>query len=138
MSLSFPYKQWSSPRPVTPLGGRWVRPRPVVSVTLVGPKASRVQPALLDTGADDCVFPESVAAQIGIDLASAPVGSATGVGAGPPAVRYAQVALRLTDGREFREWHGWVAFTAARLAVSPAGLRWLSAILRLRLLPRRP
>ena len=121
MSLIFSYKLWPSPRPVTPLRGRWVRPRPVVSVTLVGPKASRVQPALLDTGADDCVFPESVAAQIGIDLTSAPVGNATGVGAGPIAVRYAQVALRLTDGREFREWQGWAGFTAARLTVSLLG-----------------
>ena len=121
MSLCFPYKRWPSPRPVTPLGGRWVRPRPVVSVTLVGPKGSRVQQALLDTGADDCVFSESLAAQIGVDLTNAPAGSATGVGAGPIAVRYAPVALRLTDGREFREWQGWVGFTAARLAVSLLG-----------------
>jgi hypothetical protein len=121
MSLIFAYKLWSSPQPVATLGGRWVRPRPVVSVTLVGLKASRVQRALLDTGADDCVFPESLAALLGIDLANAPLGSATGVGSGPIAVRYAQVMLRLTDGREFREWHGWVGFTAARLAVSLLG-----------------
>jgi hypothetical protein len=121
MSLIFPYQLRNAPRPVVPLGGRGARPRPMVSVTLVGPKASRAHPALLDTGADDCVFPESLAALLGIDLANAPVGSVSGVGAGAIALRYAQVMLRLTDGREFREWPAWVGFTPARLLLSVLG-----------------
>ena len=32
------------------------------------------------------------------------------------AVRYAQVKLRLTDGREFREWTAWVGFTPTPMA----------------------
>lgn len=121
MSLVFPYQLRTSPRPVTPLGGRWVRPRPIVTVTLLGPAGHRAHPALLDTGSDDSVFPESLAARIGIDLTGAPTGSVAGVGAGPVALRYAQATLRLTDGREFREWQGWVGFTATPLSLSVLG-----------------
>ena len=121
MSLVFPYQLRTSPRPVAPLGGRWVRPRPIVTVALLGPAGNRAHPALLDTGADDSVFPESLAARIGIDLANAPTGSVSGLGAGSVALRYAQVTLRLTDGREFREWQGWVGFTAAPLSLSVLG-----------------
>jgi hypothetical protein len=84
-------------------------------VSLIGPHDTVVREALLDTGADDTVFPESVAAKVGLDLTNAPTGEATGVGAGPSVLRYAQVRLRVTDGHEFREWPAWVGFTAARL-----------------------
>jgi hypothetical protein len=30
-------------------------------------------------------------------------------------LRYAVTTIRVTDGRELREWQGWVGFTAARL-----------------------
>jgi hypothetical protein len=68
---------------------------------------------LLDTGADDSVFPEWIAGRIGLDLSKAPTGIAGGVGGGSASVRYAQVALRLTDGSEFRQWTAWLGFTAA-------------------------
>ena len=115
MSLRFPYQLAAVGHAVLPLGGRWVRPRPLVPITVMGPRDSRLRMALVDTAADDTVFPEVLAGLIGVDLTSAPAGTAGGVGGLTFAVRYAQVTLRLTDGREFREWPAWVGFTAARL-----------------------
>ena len=37
------------------------------------------------------------------------------MGGGTGLLRYAQVKLRLSDGREFREWPAWVGFTSATL-----------------------
>lgn len=111
MALRFRYRLVPINRPVLPLGGRWVRPRPLVHVTLVGPTASQLLLATLDTSGDDTVFPERLAALLGIDLSQAPAGTASGVGSRGIPVRYARVKLRLTDGREFREWPAWVGFT---------------------------
>ena len=115
MSMRFPYRQRRTLQPVVSLGGRSVRPRPIVSVTLIGPSGNYLEDSLLDTGADDTVIPELVATKIGIDLSTAPTGEAVGVGASPTPVRYAEVTLRLTDGHEFRQWKGWVGFTAVPL-----------------------
>jgi hypothetical protein len=114
MSLRFPYLPASASQPVIALGGRLVRPRPVISVTVIGPAGSVPQDALLDTGADDTVFPERLAGMIGIDLTHAPTGGASGVGSPGVTVRYAQVRLRIADNREQREWQAWVGFTTAR------------------------
>jgi hypothetical protein len=56
-----------------------------------------------------------VAAAIGIDLTNAPASAAVGVGRVRATLRYAEVVLRLTDGREHREWPARVGFTAAPL-----------------------
>ncbi len=84
-------------------------------VTLIGPTGTHLDRALIDTGSDDTVFPEAVAARVGIDLTGAPSRTAAGVGRVPAPLRYAEVTLRLTDGVEFREWRAWVGFTAAAL-----------------------
>jgi len=110
MTLRFRYKLLPSHQAVASLGGRWVRPRPLVTITLVGPSGVYVGQATLDTGADDTVFPEHAAANLGLDLTNAPTGEASGVGAAPLLVRYAPIELRLTDGREFRRWPAWVGF----------------------------
>jgi predicted aspartyl protease len=115
--MRFHYQLDRSRQAVVSLGGRWVRPRPLITVSLVGPTSTYVNLALLDTGADDTIFPERVAHAIGIDLTGAPVGMAGGIGARVIPVRYAEVQLRLTDGRELREWTAWVGFTSI-------GLRW--------------
>jgi hypothetical protein len=65
----------------------------------------------LDSYADDTVFPELEAVRAGIDLGNAPVGTSAGIGQAPVPVKYAQVTLRITDGKEFREWIAWVGFT---------------------------
>ena len=115
MSLLYHYVPVRVPQPVWPLGGRWVRPRPLINITLIGPTATVIRRAKLDTGADDTLFPESLAAQIGLDLTNAPVGEAKSLGAFPAPLRYAQVTLRVTDGVEQRQWPAWVGFTPVRL-----------------------
>ena len=115
MSLRYNYKLDVLPQPVVSLGGRYVRPRPVIPVTLIGPANTRLRSALLDTGADDSLFPENLAPVLGVDLSGSPVHHAKGVGMGRIPVRYAEVKLRLTDGIEFREWMGWVGFTPVSL-----------------------
>ncbi|HXG09574.1 MAG TPA: hypothetical protein VNK04_07275 [Gemmataceae bacterium] len=115
MNLRFRYKLVRAGRLIPSLGGRTVRPRPLVDVTVIGPIGSRVRPALLDTAADDTILPESLAVLIGVDLSTAPTGSATSPITGSIPLRYAPVTLRLTDGREQREWPATVAFTPARL-----------------------
>jgi hypothetical protein len=112
MSLIFPYKPLRTPRPIWSLGGRRERPTPLVTVSVIGPFGTSVERARLDTAADDTVFPEPVAAAIGIDLTGAPTGEATAVSGAKIPVLYAQVTLRLTDGREYREWPAPVAFAA--------------------------
>ena len=89
MSIRFSYKQQRARQPVVSLGGRSVRPRPIVQLTLIGPSGTYLEDSLLDTGADDTVFPEMVATKIGIDLSNAPTGEASGVGAIPAPVQTA-------------------------------------------------
>jgi hypothetical protein len=36
-------------------------------------------------------------------------------------LRYAEIALRLTDGKEQREWRAWVGFTPVRLPIPMIG-----------------
>jgi hypothetical protein len=83
--------------------------------TLIGPTGTYPRLSLLDPAADDTVFPQQAAAQIGLDLGSAPMGEAAGVGGAKMLVRYAEATLRVTDGREFREWVARIAFSPARL-----------------------
>ena len=115
MSLRFRYKLFSAGHPIFPLGGRSVRPRPILGVTVIGPTDSRLRDAVLDSAADDTVFAESLAAQIGVDLRNAPVGYASGIGLVRAPVRYAELTLRITDGHEYREWPARVGFTPAAL-----------------------
>jgi hypothetical protein len=115
MSLLFPYYQVKVRRPVVPLGGRTVRPRALVRTTVIGPSGTDISDCLLDTGADDTVFPDAFASRLGLDLSNAPLGEVVGVASTPVPIRYAEVTLRLTDGREFCEWLAWVGFTAAPL-----------------------
>jgi len=115
MSLRFPYQIIPIGHSVVPLGGRWVRPRPLVAITVFGPTSNRTRDAVLDTAADDTTFTEILAAQIGLDLSSAPVGTGSAVGMTTVPLRYSRVRLRLTDGHEQREWSAWVGFTPARI-----------------------
>ena len=109
--MRFPYHSIRTTAPVVSLNGRQKRPRPIVPITLVGPIRSKAMDGRVDSHADDTVFPERYAAYIGIDLTNAPQGTAAGIGQVPVPVKYAQVTLRMTDGKEFREWTGWVGFT---------------------------
>jgi hypothetical protein len=115
MSMRFRYKHIRTGRLIPSLGGRTVRPRPLIDILLIGPADNRVRPALLDTGADDTIFSDSLAGLLGVDLSNAQAGSASMAGAGAVLLRYADVMLRLTDGREWCEWQATVGFTPTRL-----------------------
>lgn len=115
MSLLFRYTIIAVPHAVVPLGGRWSRPRPFIPVGVIGPANTSAVDGYLDTGADDTIFPEGLAKYIGVDLSNAPVGRLTTATLANSPVRYAQVTLRVTDGKEHREWPAWVGFTPAKL-----------------------
>ncbi len=113
MSLSFPYKVVRVNHAVTPLGGRWSRPRALLTVSVTGPSGTFSADGRLDTGADDTVFPERIAGVVGLDLRNAPTGHCTTADLTQVTVRYTQATLRLTDGKERREWPTWVGFSSA-------------------------
>jgi hypothetical protein len=115
MSLLFRYRRVPILHPAVALGGGLYRPRPLVLVTLLSGSNTAIANGLLDSGADDTVFPGSVALRLGLDLSNALLGEATGIAASAVPVRYAQVALRLTDGHEFCEWSALVGFTTVPL-----------------------
>jgi predicted aspartyl protease len=115
MSLSYPYRLYPTPGSVTPLGGRYSRPKPVIPVTVIGPRRTHFVAGLLDTGADDTLFPESIAALVGVNLSGAPTAMGTGVGLARVAVRYAEVVLGIAQGSERHEWRAWVAVTSVPL-----------------------
>jgi hypothetical protein len=111
MTMRFHYQRFKMRRPVVSLGGSFYRSRPIIRVTVIGPKGTCVEDGLLDTGADDTLFTDATAVKLGLDLTSAPVGEGGAAGGARFPVSYARVKLRVTDGHEFREWDAWVAFT---------------------------
>ena len=134
MTLRFSYHLQRRASPVIPLGGRFVRPRPIIGVALVGPVRSWPNDAILDTGADDTVFPERIATLIGVDLTNAPTGVGEVIGQGTVPLRYAQVTLRIAAQQERREWQGWVGFTSVHLRYPCLGfagfLQYFDALFR--------
>jgi hypothetical protein len=115
MSLHFSYTPTAAGRMLPSLGGRSVRPRPLVWLGVTGPTGSVARTALLDTGSDDTVFPDQLASLIGIDLSNLAVLPMRRPGGQRIPLRFAKVMLRLTDGQEFREWPAIVGFTPAPL-----------------------
>jgi hypothetical protein len=114
--MRFRYDLVPSPQPVASLGGRFVRPRPLVDVSVTGPSSTRLCRALLDSGADDTVFPDWMAAAIGVDLTNVPSVTIRLATAGRTvSVRYVTVTLRMTDGQEMREWPAVIACTPSPL-----------------------
>ncbi len=121
MALQFPYRLFPLGRPIVSLGGRFSRPRPVVNVEIIGPTGGRNRRVLLDSGADDSVFPEALAGLLGVDLTQCPETIGSGIGGAPVPLRYAEVKLRLTDGKELREWPATVGFTPSPLRLPVLG-----------------
>jgi hypothetical protein len=92
-----------------------------VDVLLRGPGGDRWSVALLDTGADDTIFPDYLAPYLGLDLTSAPPGEASVAGSAGVPLRYADIALRLTDGHSHHEWSATVGFTAVPMTYPVLG-----------------
>jgi Aspartyl protease len=94
----------------------------MATISLTGPARTIPFAALLDTGADETVFPASDAARVGLDLSGADVGEFQGVGGSMVRVQYAAVVLRMSDGREFREWPARVAFARTPMRLPLLGI----------------
>jgi hypothetical protein len=121
MSIRLLYRKVPTTQPVVTLTGRLDRPRPLTVVAVLGPIGSMPLDATIDSGSDDTVFPEHVAATIGIDLTNAPAGTSTGVSTGSVSVRFAEVVLRIADNHERREWKAWVGFASGGFTRSLLG-----------------
>lgn len=105
------YQVGRAPRPQPALRGSLFRHRPITAARITGPAGTALRDGLLDTGADDTIFPEKVAATLGIDLISAPRYTVNLAGRGPVICRYATVLLRITDAvQETYEWPALVGF----------------------------
>jgi hypothetical protein len=111
--LNFPLRGYRTTNPVASLGGGNVRFKPVIPLTLIGPRAQLQSAVLLDSGADDIVFPTAVAARLGVNLSTALPGQAQGVGGqGPVGLLYAPLILLLSDQIETYRLRAVVAFTS--------------------------
>lgn len=111
MAMRFKYTQVPTSQPVPALGGRMSIPWPIVTVTVIGPQHSQALPVKIDSACDGTLFPEDLAAKLGIDLTNAETGQSFAANQGVMVVRFAQVVLRVTDGIEYREWPAKVGFT---------------------------
>ncbi len=80
--------------------------RPVVPVTVVGPRGAESMRGILDTGSDQTIFPAALARRLGIELREAPpAGMATASGEAM-ALSLGAATLRLRFENETPEWSG--------------------------------
>jgi hypothetical protein len=108
--MKFPYLPLPTRQPIPSLGGTQVRYRPLLSVRLLGPLASRLFDGCLDCASDDTIFPVALARPLGIDLSGAPRGESRPVGGVIIPYHYARIGLRITDGWEQCEWDAMIGF----------------------------
>jgi hypothetical protein len=113
--MTFPFRHYRVRQPIRTLNGLLYRPRPVINVSVMAAGGSRLVEGLLDTGADDTLFPADLAEDLGIDLSGAPTMQGAGFGMTAYTVHLVEVALRIADNKEQREWKAWVGFTSAPL-----------------------
>jgi hypothetical protein len=78
--------------------------RPVVALTINGPKGVVCWDTLVDTGSDITLFPAVIAEDIGIDLAGAEESAVRGIGEHSVETRDTRVELELSDGVEVYRW----------------------------------
>ena len=110
MTLRYAYRGIVLPQPSAALGGRSTLSRPVISITMIGPRGTQLLDGLIDSGADAVLVPEDVEAKIGIDLTGAAEETTRGIGGVRVVARYADVTLRIADQNERREWSALVGF----------------------------
>jgi hypothetical protein len=70
-TLIFSFRPYSLKAPAPSLGGKRVRYKPVIALTVIGPGGQDSVETLVDSGADDVVFPLHVATRIGMNLSAA-------------------------------------------------------------------
>lgn len=84
--------------------------RPVLTVGVSSDTEQGQWDALIDTGADECIFPDSIAEPLGLDLARATTGRISGVGGDALSAAYTGLQLELTDGTMSVRWPVIVGF----------------------------
>lgn len=113
--MIFRMRRSPMPNPIPSLGGATVRYKPLIPLTIIGPRGQWNPHVSVDTSADDVVFPHSAAAKLGISLSGVPQLRAGGVGGQIAVIYYAPVILVLTDFKDTCRWRATVGFTAAFL-----------------------
>ncbi|MCI0538969.1 MAG: retroviral-like aspartic protease family protein [Verrucomicrobiales bacterium] len=114
--MKFNLRGYRSSTAIPSLRGSSVRYRPVIPLTVIGPRGQEDPYALVDTGSDDVVFPMDLAHRLGVDLSQAPRRQSQGVGsAGGVPVLFAPVILCLSDSVQTVRWRATVGFTSASL-----------------------
>jgi len=121
--LKFVLRGYRSPSPIPSLGGGTIRYKPVIPMTVIGPRTQETPFVLVDPGSDDIVFPMALAQRIGLDLSQAPQRQSQGVGTSQPVpVFYAPVILLLSDSIQTVRWRATVGFVAVVLRFSLFGI----------------
>ena len=115
--MKIPYLPGRAKTPQVSLGGATLRYRPITAIRISGPGGTWIVDGVFDSGSDDTIFPEWIAAMIGVDLNLAIEQDIHLAGRGKPIrCRYHLASLRLTDGKhETFEWDGMVGFVAVPL-----------------------
>ncbi|HJT79203.1 MAG TPA: hypothetical protein VJ739_18550 [Gemmataceae bacterium] len=114
--MRFDLPGFRSRTPVVSLGGAFVRYKPVLPLTVLGPTGQETRRVLLDSASDDIVFPLDLATRLGMNLTAAPRRAAQGVGGTlPVSLWFAPVILLLSDQVETCRWRAVVAFTPTPL-----------------------
>lgn len=121
--MKFPLRGYRSPSPIPSLGGATIRCKPVIPITVIGPRSQETPQVLVDPGSDDIVFPSALAQRIGVNLAGAPQRQSQGVGTSQPVpIFYAPVILLLSDNVQTVRWRATVGFVSVKLRFSLFGI----------------
>ncbi len=114
--MKFLFRAYRSPSPIPSLAGGTIRYKPVIPMTIIGPRSQETPFVLVDPGSDDIVFPIALAHRLGVDLVQAPQRHSRGVGATQAVpVLYATVILVISDSVHTVRWRGMVGFVSVPL-----------------------
>ncbi len=106
--MKFPYREYLSTFPNT--NDYRLILRPIITIRIIGPKASARWDALVDSGADETLFPLSIAEALGIELDQQLTSEAAGITGERLRIQYGDVELRLESGHEVTAWKTTVGF----------------------------
>jgi hypothetical protein len=121
--LKFRLRAYQFPSAIPSLAGSTTRYKPVIPITVVGPRSRETAFVLVDSGSDDIIFPTALAQRLGVDLSQAPVRRSHGVGAAQAVpVLYGPVILVASDSVETVRWRATVGFVSVPLRFSLFGI----------------
>lgn len=119
MSIEFPFQpvQLQGIAPPTLPAGASFRLRPLITVKVINPqngKTFSLRRAVVDSGADDTVLPDHISVAIGLAPKQFISGGHQVVWSGRVwPLKFADIELEISDGREAYRWPARVAFSGA-------------------------